>query len=503
MIIVSRYCIALYFFTLGLAFAHSYENPIDLALLDYDNTLEPTKTQLSSKSADHLHALFKRGIDVAVITMQHRERIENCLVKPLVSFLQEQDADMSVLEQLHVFPSGGQEYYQVNKDGLEGPNFKLGLSAAKIAEIKEIAKSKTNCHKISDRNTFVSLNFKTETELKTARDIFNADPSIEVYHYQYAEEPKYGYFIHIRSTDFSKSHARNYVLAYIKPKLEDKKNRKIEVGNILVAGDKLGFSPGENDDIGLFIPGAINLALGKESIDGCDKTYLGQYEKGLDKWLENYRYANPHDSDPCPSLNPESVTGVHKLAEEVLAATHEDDLIVFLGQTPAYIYPLIEAKRQVKLIAISRTKPAKTIEPNQEQLESFCQYLDSEGLNPQVLKKKNLVLFDHSYKGKAIKAITKIFNTCANSPSPIKFRFINFASELHLSKNKILPLDDAEYLRLDKLLSCSHNTMMTLANKKILPRLISDYPCEDWLNPPVIFDNEETRSCMNKVKQFR
>ncbi|MFK7827599.1 MAG: hypothetical protein AB8G05_25870 [Oligoflexales bacterium] len=502
MIRMIRHCLAFYLCILGLAHANSYESPIDLALLDYDNTIEPTKTELSLRSADHLYALLRRGVDIAVITAQHRERIESCLVKPLMTYLQEQDADLSLLEQLHVFPSGGQEYYQVDKHGLQGPLYKIGLSPEKISEIRKIISNKTTCTKFSDRNTFLSLNFSSTKELVKVTKLFSKDQGVEVHRYRYPEEPKYGYFIHIRSPGFSKSYARKYILEQIKPKIESKKNRKIPLAKILVAGDKMGTSEGENDDLGLIIPGAINLALGKEAADGCEQTYLDKYENGLAKWLEHYRYANPHNDDPCPTLNPQTIYGIHKLAHEVLAATSEDDLVVFIGQTPAYIFPLVEVYRQVKQIAISRTKPAKTINPNQEQLDSFCSYLDSEGLNSQVLKSKKLVLFDHSYRGHAIKTITKLLSTCAKSTDPIKFRFINFASELHLRNNKISSLDDYEFINLERVLSCNHDTMMTIANKQMLPRIVSDYPCENWLNPPAEIDNDETRSCIDKIKQF-
>ena len=133
------------FFCLNLAAssgAQTYDRHIDLALLDYDNTIEPTKTKLSFRSAEHFHAMFKRGVEIAVISMQHRERIESCLVKPLIEFLNEQKADLSLLDQLHVFSSGGQEYYQVKQLGLEGPIYRLGLTDKKRAALTSVAKAK-------------------------------------------------------------------------------------------------------------------------------------------------------------------------------------------------------------------------------------------------------------------------------------------------------------------------------------------------------------------------
>ncbi|NRA45256.1 MAG: hypothetical protein HRU09_09910 [Oligoflexales bacterium] len=264
----------------------------------------------------------------------------------------------------------------------------------------------------------------------------------------------------------------------------------------------MGTSAGEDDDLGLFIPGAVNLSLGKEAAEGCDASFLGQYEKGLARWFEHHRYVQSHDDDQCPTLNTEALSGIHKLAREVIASTHKNDVIVFLGQTPAYIYPLVKPHRQSTLIAISRTKPAKTIEPDAEQLQHFCKYLESEGLSSDVLKSKNLVLVDHSYHGNAIEAITKTFNSCAKANNTIKFRFINFASEQQLAAHEIAPLDNHRFIQLEKVLNCSYLTMRAIAKKDILPRLISDYPCEDWLSPPPSVDNAETKACVEKVEKF-
>ena len=486
----------------GSLMAQSYNQPIDLALLDYDNTIEPTKGKLSLRSAEHFHALFKRGVDIAVVTMQHRSRIESCLVSPLIDYLKEQKADFSLLTQLHIFSSGGQEYYQVDRSGLKGPIYKIGLSNEKRQSISKLAKAKTNCLGVSDRNTFLSLNYKSMADLQAAQKLFTQDPGLEAIHARYPKEPKYGHFLHLRSPGFSKSYARDYILENIKPMLEHKKNRQVKPEHILVAGDKMGVLDGENDDMGLFIPGAINLALGKEADDRCDPIYLGQYQKGLARWLENHRYSQHHEADQCPTLHPHALAGIHKLATQVIDGTQEDDMVIFLGQTPAYLYPLVAAHRQAKLIAISRTKPEKTIDPTPEQLDHFCHYLESEGLSPEVLRSHKLVLIDHSYHGNAIKAITKTFNSCAKASKPVVFRFINIASDQQIAGNEIASLDGYEFIHQEKLLTCDYLTMRAIAKKDILPRLVSDYPCEDWLSPPHSIDNEETRACIAKVKKF-
>jgi len=410
---------------------HNLKNTVDLAILSYDNTIEPAGEKLSTRTSEHFVALFKRGITIAVVSPQNREFLEINLVKPLLAYLKEYKEDLTLNGKLLLFPSGGKECYRAGPQG-----------------------------------------------------------SLDKLVYQ------------IDSQDFSHTYARDYILKTLKPELEAATGKIIGTSSILVAGAKMGQSEGENSDSGLFIKGATNLALGQEAIDGCDSTYLGKLNEGLASWMKKYRATHPHDRDQCPTMTIQTLEAVHKLSSEIVQATSKDDLLVFVGQTPAYLYPVVKEQRNAKLIAISRSKPAKTIAPDQEQLQNFCQYLASEGLTSEVLKSKNLVLIDHSYMGRAIKAVTETLNRCVQSPEDTVFRYFNFASDWHISHNKIRALDH-RYLSLDKTFRVSHMAMMNIASKETLPRLVEEYPVEKWLRPPDFSLTPAAKQCIQKVVSYQ
>lgn len=197
----------------------------------------------------------------------------------------------------------------------------------------------------------------------------------------------------------------------------------------------------------------------------------------------------------CPQIDRDLSSTLVALADNLIKATSEKDTLLLVGQSPAYLKPLLEkGNRKTIQIAVSRSKPAKTLNPNEEQLKFYCDYLAKMGVNENLLQNENLILIDHSFSGKSLGRFAEVLNKCIKKD--MVYRFINFASAKHIGQHRIHN-PDAKVVNTISIFGVPHRQMMTFADD--LPRTIPEYPVELWKSMPDPGVMSEGKACYQKM----
>ncbi len=219
--------------------------------------------------------------------------------------------------------------------------------------------------------------------------------------------------------------------------------------------------------------------------------------------------------DPIPklehfeALTDELVTELKLAAEQVKAITRSDEILVLVGQSPAYLLPFLEREREALGIAMSgvvriddgviskkdQIRPwfgsdfsfrrqlfalEEGTLPKKEHLSNYCHYLFKSGLSEEKVKSGKLVLIDHSHTGQSITSFAKILNHCAKVAAPSPYPFINLIS-LAQSSGGWIQAPSSTYVRTREKLIIKH--LVELANDEV-PRVVPNYPHWNWDREP-------------------
>ena len=272
--------------------------PQDTKLLisDFDGTLAPALSPLSNKMAENIIRFLDEGGELAVVTMQPivDNGISEFTLEPLRQYLISQNRNFDILSRLHLFAGGGLSYYRV-VDGVVDPkdpeaNVGVNLDDWSMLEAQIEKNLRALASKIYYRGSYVSLHFKDTDSLakaqEKANEIISPFPKL-VTEQQYADG-KIKKSFHIKMSDTNKVIARTKILGPILRTLRSRVGKEISRSEMAVFGDKLGTTPGDNDDSGLFILGSRNYAVGKEARPGADTIYLNTCASGIEKWFEQH-----------------------------------------------------------------------------------------------------------------------------------------------------------------------------------------------------------------------
>ena len=202
--------------------------------------------------------------------------------------------------------------------------------------------------------------------------------------------------------------------------------------------------------------------------------------------------------DPCPEIDLGLSSTLVALSDNLIKATTEHETLLLVGQSPAYLRPLLEkGHRKTIQIAVSRSKPSKTLAPTEAQQKFYCQYLEKLGVDANLLQNEKLVLIDHSFSGKSLGKFAEVLNKC--SKKNVTYRFINFASAKHIGQHRIHN-PDAKLVSTISIFGVPHRQMMTFADE--LPRTVPEYPVELWTKFPDPSIMPEGRACYQKMTKL-
>jgi hypothetical protein len=98
------------------------------------------------------------------------------------------------------------------------------------------------------------------------------------------QPPKF--VLHIKAACASKAHGHHYMLGPVRMEAERRLGRPIPRKEIVTAGDRMGTSPGEDDDSPMVVLGGRNYALGVEACDTAASDLLGTRSEGMSRLLD-------------------------------------------------------------------------------------------------------------------------------------------------------------------------------------------------------------------------
>lgn len=271
-----------------------------MMLFDYDQTLAPSLTVLKPDMIVELTHLLKRGVHIGIQSLQpiiDRGLIDHVLV-PLRDYLASEREDLSILRRLHLIPSEGTSAFRPDNNGtidMSRPEYDIGFSPEKWEELCTRSLEggiEARASKILRRGAYLSLHFRTLEDLQTSQkelEVRLADflPQVRIAHKKTADESKH--VLHIKAESASKAIGREYMLRTVAAEIERETGEKVARGEIVVAGDRMGPDPRDDDDSHMFVHGGVNLALGPTVRTGCFTEFQDMNEVGTLKFLRALR----------------------------------------------------------------------------------------------------------------------------------------------------------------------------------------------------------------------
>lgn len=186
---------------------------------------------------------------------------------------------------------------------------------------------------------------------------------------------------------------------------------------------------------------------------------------------------------------------VYKTAEQLIQCTDNDDILIFIGQTPHYLYATTQKFRTSISIPFSG-RPFGDFQfyPSSTQLNNFKNLLIEKGITDNIIRNNNIILIDHSHSGNSITAFSKTVNKCFNTHKT--FQFINVISPIQQKyRNNIIISPDRKYVKtigyliMPNLIAFANesNKIYNTNNEKtniMIPRSIPHYGYWKWNYAP-------------------
>lgn len=303
-----------------------------LMLFDYDETLAPTLTPLAEEVTEKLVYLLSRGVHIGIISLQPigERGLTEYALPPIVKHVMEHGLDPALLCNLHLIPSEGGRAYRVDRKGevdFAKPEYNLTFQDFEWRKLLDIALSGP-AGKLStkhyDRDGYLSLHFKDAADLETAltslTDSFaDFEPRVEIRRKKTHDPNKY--VLHIKAAGISKAIGRTYLMDLVDREMHERTGRKLERARVLVAGDRMGVTPGNDDDAKMFVLGGVNIALGQETMPGAYGTFQGAGPAGTLQLLADVCNAmkilanSGEVGVPRSARNPHEVTGTERVTD--------------------------------------------------------------------------------------------------------------------------------------------------------------------------------------------
>ncbi|MEX0595062.1 MAG: hypothetical protein WD512_01075, partial [Candidatus Paceibacterota bacterium] len=213
----------------------------------------------------------------------------------------------------------------------------------------------------------------------------------------------------------------------------------------------------------------------------------------------------------CPSLTFDLIQEIVQGAQEIVNNTSPSDYLIFIGQSPHYLYPLVRLQRNAIAVPISGLWISYNMrdrsEKNTVKLDKYCCLLESLGLTKQILEEKRIIMIDHSHSGISISDYAELLLRCfgyinrdsitSYSKFDHRIRFINIISPLQL-RSKIIKYPN-HVVKTILYLLMPH--LVQFANSEY-PRTIPSYAYDKWDEDPQFSSYNESiqaQECINKI----
>jgi hypothetical protein len=175
-----------------------------------------------------------------------------------------------------------------------------------------------------------------------------------------------------------------------------------------------------------------------------------------------------------------------KIFDEIISAanslvnyTEQDDVLVFIGQSPTYPSYIVEKLRKVIRVPCSgRFLIDNETIPNQAQLAGFKQMLNELGLSEAIISNQHIILVDHSHSGQSISSFGKLLNLLYDLNK--RYDFINIVSAPQAKDGWIMRPD---YLVINTERFLIMPSLVAIANNGY-PRSIPSYQYWKWTEQP-------------------
>jgi hypothetical protein len=259
-------------------------------VFDYDETLGRTLMPPSDEMLECLTFFLARGTEIGVISLQpHGERgLRDTLVNPIRSFINGRGWETTLLTKLHLLPSEGVIAYRL--DGLgrmdEGSySFNLGFRPGEWEAFERLVlggRPGACALRVYRRGSYISLHYDCKESMRAAQEelkdaLANFRPCVEIRR-KIASDPR-KHVLHVRLSGVTKALGRDYMVRSLR-EAALRSGRLIPRHDILVVGDKMGVSEGEDDDSAMFVYGGVNFSVGVEARPGAYTGFLNMREAG-------------------------------------------------------------------------------------------------------------------------------------------------------------------------------------------------------------------------------
>ncbi|MDT7780202.1 MAG: PRTase ComF-like [Acidobacteriota bacterium] len=259
-------------------------------IFDYDETLGRTLMPPSEEMLECLTFFLARGTEIGVISLQpHGERgLRDTLVNPIRSFINGRGWETTLLTKLHLLPSEGVIAYRL--DGLgrmdEGSySFNLGFRPGEWEAFERLVlggRPGACALRVYRRGSYISLHYDCKESMRAAQEelkdaLANFRPCVEIRR-KIASDPR-KHVLHVRLSGVTKALGRDYMVRSLR-EAALRSGRLIPRHDILVVGDKMGVSEGEDDDSAMFVYGGVNFSVGVEARPGAYTGFLNMREAG-------------------------------------------------------------------------------------------------------------------------------------------------------------------------------------------------------------------------------
>lgn len=271
--------------------------PFKVMLCDLDDTLADVLTPISREMAELLYFHLAEGeTHVVIQSLQPIDGrgLKQHFIDPLVEYIRANGRELSPLQRLHLLGSQGVVGYRMREDGALDPTkplYDYGLTATewKMLEHKiHLGATGRLAKQIRSDGGFFILYFESEdvaleclNELDEELQDFRGKLKITK---RIPKDPR-KHVVHIRPLGATKMLGREYVLNNLRREIERETGNRLDRSSILVMGDRMGVSPGQSDDSEMFILGAVNIALGREAIQGAYRKYMNTLHHGATEVL--------------------------------------------------------------------------------------------------------------------------------------------------------------------------------------------------------------------------
>lgn len=258
-----------------------HERQYRAILVDYDDTLSRSLTELSEEMLENITSFLRAGVHVGIQTLQPigERGVTEYTIRPLLSCLDRKGVSQSVLRHLHLMPSEGVHGYRFDGRNLKR-EYDHGFPKEAWSEFKAIVVDGSEGQSAEcafDRDTYISLHYPSASQRDSAvRSLAERlEAFIPAVRFTKKDLPELGKFVvHIKLKRASKALGRGYFLRSVR----ENSDASVSRGSILVAGDDMG--PG-GTDAAMLVRGGVNLNLGDCENRLAYSEWMGKRSEGL------------------------------------------------------------------------------------------------------------------------------------------------------------------------------------------------------------------------------